>query len=93
MGDAVWLRNQVVAPVTEELVFRGAMLPMLVPCTGPTAAIFTAPLFFGVGMATRCQGFEQLSFTTTFLQLALAHYHNRLTIKYIIRLNAFCTLE
>ncbi|XP_049896616.1 CAAX prenyl protease 2-like isoform X2 [Epinephelus moara] len=46
--DAVWLRNQVVAPVTEELVFRGAMLPMLVPCTGPTAAIFTAPLFFGV---------------------------------------------
>ncbi|XP_018546635.1 CAAX prenyl protease 2 [Lates calcarifer] len=46
--DVVWLRNQVVAPVTEELVFRGAMLPMLVPCTGPTAAIFTAPLFFGV---------------------------------------------
>ncbi|XP_034405439.1 CAAX prenyl protease 2-like [Cyclopterus lumpus] len=48
VGDAVWLRNQVVAPVTEELVFRGAMLPMLVPCTGPTAAIFMAPLFFGV---------------------------------------------
>ncbi|XP_074528918.1 CAAX prenyl protease 2-like [Halichoeres trimaculatus] len=48
VGDVVWLRNQVVAPVTEELVFRGAMLPMLVPCTGPTAAIFTAPLFFGV---------------------------------------------
>ncbi|KAI9548214.1 hypothetical protein NQZ68_010433 [Dissostichus eleginoides] len=46
--DAVWLRNQLVAPVTEELVFRGAMLPMLVPCTGPTAAIFIAPLFFGV---------------------------------------------
>uniref|UniRef100_A0A3Q1BS63 CAAX prenyl protease 2 n=1 Tax=Amphiprion ocellaris TaxID=80972 RepID=A0A3Q1BS63_AMPOC len=48
--DAVWLRNQVVAPVTEELVFRGAMLPMLVPCAGPTAAICVAPLFFGVGM-------------------------------------------
>ncbi|XP_030010729.1 CAAX prenyl protease 2-like isoform X1 [Sphaeramia orbicularis] len=46
--DAVWLRNQVVAPVTEELVFRGAMLPMLVPCTGPRAAVFLAPLFFGV---------------------------------------------
>uniref|UniRef100_A0AAQ5ZWS1 CAAX prenyl protease 2 n=1 Tax=Amphiprion ocellaris TaxID=80972 RepID=A0AAQ5ZWS1_AMPOC len=46
--DAVWLRNQVVAPVTEELVFRGAMLPMLVPCAGPTAAICVAPLFFGV---------------------------------------------
>ncbi|XP_029925374.1 CAAX prenyl protease 2-like isoform X2 [Myripristis murdjan] len=48
VGDVMWLRNQVVAPVTEELVFRGAMLPMLVPCTGPTAAIFIAPLFFGV---------------------------------------------
>ncbi|XP_061595509.1 CAAX prenyl protease 2-like isoform X2 [Cololabis saira] len=48
LQDAVWLRNQVVAPVTEELVFRGALLPMLIPCTGPTAAIFTAPLFFGV---------------------------------------------
>ncbi|KAF1378389.1 hypothetical protein PFLUV_G00190040 [Perca fluviatilis] len=48
VGDAVWLRNQMVAPVTEELVFRGAMLPMLVSCTGPTAAIFMAPLFFGV---------------------------------------------
>ncbi|KAF7662532.1 hypothetical protein LDENG_00233630 [Lucifuga dentata] len=48
VGDAVWLRNQVVAPVTEELVFRGAMLPMLLPCTGPTAAIFITPLFFGV---------------------------------------------
>ncbi|KAM4620374.1 CAAX prenyl protease 2-like [Polymixia lowei] len=48
LGDAVWLRNQVVAPVTEELVFRGAMLPMLVPCTGPTSAIFIVPLFFGV---------------------------------------------
>lgn len=67
MGDAVWLRNQVVAPVTEELVFRGAMLPMLVPCTGPTAAIFTAPLFFGVGMVTRCSGCKQLIFTTLLL--------------------------
>ncbi|PWA23006.1 hypothetical protein CCH79_00002408, partial [Gambusia affinis] len=46
--DAAWLRSQVVAPVTEELVFRGAMLPMLVPCTGATAVIFIAPLFFGV---------------------------------------------
>lgn len=55
-SDPLWLRNQVVAPLTEEVVFRGAMLPMLVPCTGPSAAIFIAPLFFGVGMATRCGG-------------------------------------
>lgn len=59
VGDAVWLRNQVVAPLTEELVFRGAMLPMLVPCTGPTTAIFIAPLFFGVGMTLRYSGWKK----------------------------------
>ncbi|XP_053304973.1 CAAX prenyl protease 2 [Spea bombifrons] len=46
--DMRWLRNQVIAPLTEELVFRACMLPMLVPCTGPGTAIFTCPLFFGV---------------------------------------------
>uniref|UniRef100_A0A672YLS1 CAAX prenyl protease 2 n=2 Tax=Sphaeramia orbicularis TaxID=375764 RepID=A0A672YLS1_9TELE len=46
--DMRWLRNQVVAPLTEELVFRACMLPMLVPCAGPFTAIFTCPLFFGV---------------------------------------------
>ncbi|XP_034020509.1 CAAX prenyl protease 2 [Thalassophryne amazonica] len=47
-SDMRWLRNQVVAPLTEELVFRACMLPMLVPCAGPSVAIFTCPLFFGV---------------------------------------------
>ncbi|XP_042562425.1 CAAX prenyl protease 2-like isoform X2 [Clupea harengus] len=46
--DLKWLRNHVVAPVTEELVFRACMVPVIVPCTGPTAAIFICPLFFGV---------------------------------------------
>ncbi|XP_017573841.1 CAAX prenyl protease 2 isoform X6 [Pygocentrus nattereri] len=48
LRDLCWLRNHVVAPLTEELVFRASMLPILAPCTGPTAAIFIAPLFFGV---------------------------------------------
>uniref|UniRef100_A0A3P9MCV2 CAAX prenyl protease 2 n=1 Tax=Oryzias latipes TaxID=8090 RepID=A0A3P9MCV2_ORYLA len=48
VSDMRWLRNQVVAPLTEELVFRACMLPMLVPCAGPATAIFTCPLFFGV---------------------------------------------
>uniref|UniRef100_A0A3Q1H7Z0 CAAX prenyl protease 2 n=1 Tax=Anabas testudineus TaxID=64144 RepID=A0A3Q1H7Z0_ANATE len=47
-SDMRWLRNQVVAPLTEELVFRACMLPMLVPCASPSIAIFTCPLFFGV---------------------------------------------
>ncbi|XP_032871152.1 CAAX prenyl protease 2 isoform X1 [Amblyraja radiata] len=46
--DIRWMRNQVVAPLTEELVFRACMLPMLVPCTGLGRAIATCPLFFGV---------------------------------------------
>uniref|UniRef100_A0AAQ5X1F8 CAAX prenyl protease 2 n=1 Tax=Amphiprion ocellaris TaxID=80972 RepID=A0AAQ5X1F8_AMPOC len=38
-----------VAPVTEELVFRGAMLPMLVPpALDPQLPSAWAPLFFGV---------------------------------------------
>ncbi|XP_010888589.1 CAAX prenyl protease 2 [Esox lucius] len=48
LSDMRWLRNQVVAPLTEELVFRACMLPMLVPCASPSTAIFTCPLFFGV---------------------------------------------
>ncbi|XP_013907878.1 PREDICTED: CAAX prenyl protease 2-like [Thamnophis sirtalis] len=49
LTDMRWLRNQVIAPFTEELVFRACMVPMLVPCTGVGLAIVTCPLFFGVG--------------------------------------------
>ncbi|XP_072840505.2 CAAX prenyl protease 2 isoform X1 [Pogona vitticeps] len=48
LTDMRWLRNQIIAPFTEELVFRACMLPMLIPCTGLGPAIFTCPLFFGV---------------------------------------------
>lgn len=30
-------------------MFRACMLPMLAPCTGLGPAVFTCPLFFGVG--------------------------------------------
>ncbi|XP_072031711.1 CAAX prenyl protease 2-like [Amphiura filiformis] len=43
-----WLRNYVVGPLTEEVVFRACMLPLLVPCMSYTKAIFICPLFFGV---------------------------------------------
>lgn len=49
LTDLRWLRNQVIAPLTEELVFRACMLPMLAPCTGLGPAVLTCPLFFGVG--------------------------------------------
>ncbi|KAM8793758.1 CAAX prenyl protease 2 [Eudromia elegans] len=46
--DVRWLRNQVVAPLSEELVFRACMLPVLLPCTGCARAVLAAPLFFGL---------------------------------------------
>ncbi|XP_007171104.2 CAAX prenyl protease 2 isoform X6 [Balaenoptera acutorostrata] len=60
LTDMRWLRNQVIAPLTEELVFRACMLPMLAPCTGLGPAVFTCPLFFGVAHFHHI--FEQLRF-------------------------------
>ncbi|XP_038072857.1 CAAX prenyl protease 2-like isoform X2 [Patiria miniata] len=47
-GLAVAIRNYIVGPITEEVVFRACMLPLLVPCLGNLQAIFVCPLFFGV---------------------------------------------
>ncbi|XP_059161158.1 CAAX prenyl protease 2-like [Physella acuta] len=44
----VWIRNHIVAPISEEFIFRACMLPVLVPCLGTGWAIFLCPLFFGV---------------------------------------------
>ncbi|XP_076463760.1 CAAX prenyl protease 2-like [Babylonia areolata] len=44
----VWLRNHLVAPFSEELIFRATMLPLLVPAFGMGWSIFLCPLFFGV---------------------------------------------
>ena len=42
------LRNFVVAPISEELVFRSCMFPLLLPKLGPVWTVFVCPLFFGV---------------------------------------------
>lgn len=46
--DLVFVRNLIIAPIAEEVVFRGCIVPLLVPHFGSTAAIFLAPLFFGL---------------------------------------------
>uniref|UniRef100_A0A6A7G8T5 CAAX prenyl protease 2 n=1 Tax=Hirondellea gigas TaxID=1518452 RepID=A0A6A7G8T5_9CRUS len=46
--NTVWLRNQVVAPFSEEWTFRACLLPMLLQCMSPLTALFVAPLFFGL---------------------------------------------
>ncbi|KAG5872674.1 hypothetical protein JTB14_012950 [Gonioctena quinquepunctata] len=46
--NLIWLRNHVVAPISEEFTYRSCMLPMLLQCFSPTLAILSCPLFFGV---------------------------------------------
>ncbi|XP_055697786.1 CAAX prenyl protease 2 [Phlebotomus papatasi] len=47
-SDILWLRNHVVAPLSEEFTFRACMLPLLLQSFTPTVAIFLVPLFFAV---------------------------------------------
>ncbi|KAL1110204.1 hypothetical protein AAG570_008281 [Ranatra chinensis] len=46
--NLIWLRNYIIAPFSEELTFRACMLPLLIQCFRPQAAIFICPLFFGI---------------------------------------------
>jgi prenyl protein peptidase len=46
------IRNIIVAPLSEEIVFRGCMLPpLLASGLGPISSSFVAPIFFGVAHA------------------------------------------
>ena len=44
----IGLRNYVVAPFSEEFVFRACMLPLLLPQLGQLWTVLLCPLFFGV---------------------------------------------
>ncbi|XP_068731602.1 CAAX prenyl protease 2-like isoform X1 [Montipora capricornis] len=46
--NSISLRNYLVAPLSEEFVFRACLIPMLVPGFGNVLPIFICPLFFGV---------------------------------------------
>lgn len=49
LSDWRFLRQAVVAPVTEEIVFRGAVVPLIAPLVSSQWALcLTAPLAFGV---------------------------------------------
>ncbi|KDR09270.1 CAAX prenyl protease 2 isoform X2 [Zootermopsis nevadensis] len=48
LTNLIWLRNHVVAPLSEEFTFRACMLPLLLQCYRPMTAVFVCPLFFGV---------------------------------------------
>ncbi|KAB0795670.1 hypothetical protein PPYR_09731 [Photinus pyralis] len=69
MQNLIWLRNHVVAPLSEEFTFRSCMLPLLLQSFSPSTAIFICPLFFGVAhfhhMIERIR--KGLDFKTAFL--------------------------
>lgn len=44
----ICLRNYIVAPVTEEFVFRGCMVPLLRDQFSPISTVLLTPVFFGV---------------------------------------------
>lgn len=46
--NILWIRNHIVAPLSEEFTFRACMMPLLLQSFSPLTAIFLTPLFFGV---------------------------------------------
>ncbi|XP_044265381.1 CAAX prenyl protease 2 isoform X1 [Tribolium madens] len=48
MKNLIWLRNHLVAPLSEEFTYRSCMLPLLLECFSPMTAVSISPLFFGV---------------------------------------------
>jgi prenyl protein peptidase len=47
MKELIWLRNYVIAPISEEFTFRACMLALIIHCTNPLVAVFICPIFFG----------------------------------------------
>ncbi|CRL02518.1 CLUMA_CG015347, isoform A, partial [Clunio marinus] len=46
--NLLWIRNHIVAPLSEEFTFRACMLPLLLQSFTPITSIFITPMFFGV---------------------------------------------
>ncbi|XP_053698084.1 CAAX prenyl protease 2 [Sabethes cyaneus] len=46
--NLMWLRNHLVAPLSEEFTFRACMLPLLLQTFQPRVAMFITPLLFGL---------------------------------------------
>lgn len=46
--NILWIRNHIVAPLSEEFTFRACMMPLLLQSYRPTTAVLLTPLFFGV---------------------------------------------
>lgn len=62
----VVIRNYVVAPLAEELVFRSCMFPLLLPKLGQVWTAFVCPLFFGLAHLHHSVGLVRTGAMTPF---------------------------
>lgn len=46
--NILWIRNHIIAPLSEEFTFRACMMPLLLHSFETTTAIWLTPLFFGL---------------------------------------------
>lgn len=49
LQNLLWIRNHVVAPLSEEFTFRACMMPLLLQSFKPLTAVAITPMFFGIG--------------------------------------------
>ncbi|XP_046848819.1 CAAX prenyl protease 2-like isoform X2 [Xenia sp. Carnegie-2017] len=72
--DLINIRNLIIAPITEEFIYRACMIPLLVPSFGLMGAIFICPLLFGVAhfhhAIERLQGSKSNVLIVTFFQFS-----------------------
>ena len=78
LEDILWVRNQLVAPISEEFTFRACMVPQLLHCYSASRVVLVSPLFFGVGhfhhMTERCR--QGMPFINSLLvSCMLINYH------------------
>uniref|UniRef100_A0A914WS29 CAAX prenyl protease 2 n=1 Tax=Plectus sambesii TaxID=2011161 RepID=A0A914WS29_9BILA len=48
MGNLRWIRNSIVAPITEEIAFRSCSAALVLQCFDWKSTVFIAPLFFSL---------------------------------------------
>ncbi|XP_044746907.1 CAAX prenyl protease 2 isoform X1 [Coccinella septempunctata] len=61
--NLLWIRNFLVAPLSEEFTFRSCMMPLLLQCFPPMTVVFTAPLFFGTAHFHHLQERRKMGFS------------------------------
>lgn len=72
--DIVFVRNYIVAPITEELIFRSAIFSFLREWNNPWSVVMTASAIFSIAHShhyflQKIQGYRSISLTSALIQL------------------------